>query len=396
MFDRQNANLDVCTAREEVRATPDRAGAARQGADLRRRVGRLVLTDGVPLDCGRTLRPVTVAYEQYGEMNADRSNVILVCHALSGGAHAAGLDDATGKAGWWDGMIGPGKAFDTSCYCVVSSNVLGSCYGTTGPASIDESTGEPYGLHFPVVTVRDMVRVQAALLDSLGVRTLAAVAGGSMGGMQALAWAAEYPQRIRHVIAIASTDRHSPRQIALNEVARRAVTGDPAWNGGRYYPGPGPREGLAVGRMLGHITYLSDAGMERKFGRRLRGAGRRFDLEPQFEVEHYLRHQGEQFVARFDANALLYLTSAIDHFDLSEGTGSAAAAVSPCQGRFLLLTFSSDWLYPPGQLARVAKALREAGKAVTYRCIDSDRGHDAFLLEHETQAKIVRGFLDGD
>lgn len=361
---------------------------------MRRRAGSVVLPDGVPLDCGRTLHPITVAYEQYGEMNAERSNVILVCHALSGGAHAAGYDSATGKTGWWDGMIGPGKAFDTSRYCVVSSNVLGSCYGTTGPASIEPSTGRPYGPDFPVVTVRDMVRVQAALLDRLGVDSLAAVAGGSMGGMQALAWAALYPQRVRGVIAIACTDRHSPRQIALNEVARRAVTGDPAWESGHYYPGPGPKHGLAVGRMLGHITYLSDAGMERKFGRRLREGERRFDLEPQFEVEHYLRHQGDQFVARFDANALLYVTSALDHFDLSEGHESPADAVSACGARFLLLTFTSDWLYPPEQLARLADALRRSRKAVTYRCIDSDRGHDAFLLEHENQAEVIGPFLE--
>jgi homoserine O-acetyltransferase len=328
-------------------------------------------------------------------MNADRSNVVLVCHALSGGAHAAGYDAVTGKTGWWDGMIGPGKAFDTSRYCVLSSNVLGSCYGTTGPASIDPASGQPYGPDFPVVTVRDMVRVQAALLDRLGVTSLAAVAGGSMGGMQALAWAALYPARVRAVVAIACTDRHSPRQIALNEVARRAVTSDPAWRGGRYYPGAGPRQGLAVGRMLGHITYLSDAGMERKFGRRLREGERRFDLEPQFEVEHYLRHQGEQFVARFDANALLYVTSALDHFDLAEGRRSPAAALSACGARFLLLTFTSDWLYPPEQLARLADALRGSGTPVTYRCIDSDRGHDAFLLEHEKQAEVIRPFLDG-
>ncbi len=360
-----------------------------------RQIGRMILPDGLGLDCGRRLSPITIAYEQYGEMNAARSNVVLVCHALSGGAHAAGYDAATGKTGWWDGMIGPGRAFDTTRYCVVSSNVLGSCYGTTGPATIDEATGQPYGLDFPVVTVRDMVRAQAALLDRLGVGTLAAVAGGSMGGMQALAWSAEFPGRVRSVIAIASTDRHSPRQIALNEVARRAVTTDPAWNGGRYYPGAGPRGGLAVGRMLGHITYLSDASMDRKFGRRLRQEERRYDLDPQFEVEHYLKHQGEQFVARFDANALLYLTSAIDHFDVSEGKPSLAAAIAPCKGSFLLLTFSSDWLYPPEQLAHVAEVLRSAGKEVAHHCIDSDRGHDAFLVEDEKQGEIIRGFLEG-
>jgi homoserine O-acetyltransferase/O-succinyltransferase len=378
------ANLGLrATSGDGSRATPD----------VHRRVGRVVLENGASLDCGRRLRPVTVAYEQYGELNEDRSNAILVCHALSGGAHAAGEDAVTGKTGWWDGMIGPGRAFDTSRYCVISSNVLGSCYGTTGPASVNEATGRPFGLDFPVVTIGDMVRVQAALLDHLRIPTLAAVAGGSMGGMQALAWAREYPDRVRAVVSIASTDRHSPRQIALNEVARRAVTADPAWQDGRYEPGAGPRDGLAVGRMLGHITYLSEQGMERKFGRRLRERERRFDLAPQFEVEHYLRHQGEQFVARFDANALLYLTSAIDHFDLSDGHGSLAEALSPCGAPFLLLTFSSDWLYPPEQLARLAAALQAAGKRVVHRCIESDRGHDAFLLEHEKQAGIIRAFL---
>jgi homoserine O-acetyltransferase/O-succinyltransferase len=347
----------------------------------------------VQLDCGVRLRPITVACEQYGELNADRSNAVLVCHALSGGAHAAGFDPATGKAGWWDGMIGPGRAFDTSRWCVISSNVLGSCYGTTGPASIDPATGQPFGTDFPVVTVNDMVRVQAALLDALGIETLAAVAGGSMGGMQALAWPALFPSRVRRVIAIASTDRHSPRQIALNEVARRAVTADPDWQGGRYYPGPGPRSGLAVARMLGHVTYLSNEGMERKFGRRLRDGRRRFDLDAQFEVEHYLRHQGEQFVARFDANSLLYVTSAIDHFDASQGCPSVADAVAASPARFLLLTFSSDWLYPPEQLAGLAASLGQVGRSVTYECLESDRGHDAFLLEHERLGAMVREFL---
>jgi homoserine O-acetyltransferase len=277
---------------------------------------------------------------------------------------------------------------------VICSNVLGSCYGTTGPSSVNEDTGLPFGPDFPLVTVRDMVRAQGALLDALGVRRLAAVAGGSMGGMQALAWAAVFPDRVERVVAIAATDRHSPRQIALNEVARRAVMADPEWRGGRYYPGPGPRHGLAVARMLGHVTYLSDEGMERKFGRRRRDGQAASDLDPQFEVEHYLRHQGERFVDRFDANSLLYLTKAIDEFDLAGGYPSLEEALAPTRARFLLVTFSSDWLYPPHELARVADALHQAGKCVTYRCLESDCGHDAFLLEHERQGEIVRRFME--
>ncbi len=315
---------------------------------------------GLPIDCGRRLGPVTVAWEQYGAPNSDGTNVVLVCHALSGGAHAAGRHEAGGKVGWWDALIGPGRAFDTTRYCVVSTNVLGGCYGTSGPASIDPATGMAFGPDFPPVTVWDMVRVQRELLARLGVRSLAAVAGGSMGGMQALAWAALFPDWVRSVVAIAATDRHSPQQIAFNEVARRAITADPGWRGGRYEAGSGPASGLAVARMLGHITYLSNAGMERKFGRnRVRDpAGRPWDAE--FEVERYLDHQGRGFVNRFDANSLLYLTRAIDGFDLGERNGSLEATLARTRARFLLLTFSSDWLYPPAQLARVARAARRS------------------------------------
>jgi homoserine O-acetyltransferase len=350
--------------------------------------------NGLTLECGRRLGPITVAWEQYGTPNRDRTNVVLVCHALSGGAHAAGWHDEGAKPGWWDTFIGLGRAFDTTLYCVVSTNVLGGCYGTTGPASIDPVTGLLYGPDFPVITVWDMVRVQRALLSHLGVSSLAAVAGGSMGGMQALAWSVLFPDWVRSVVAIASTDRHSPQQIAFNEVARRAITADPAWRGGRHEPGAGPEAGLAVARMLGHITYLSDIGMERKFGRRLAGRpGQRLG-EPEFEVEQYLDHQAASFVKRFDANSLLYLTKAIDHFDLSAKDGSLAAALTRSRARFLLLTFSSDWLYPPAQLERVAGTLETIGREVTYRCLESDYGHDAFLLEHEQQAPIIRRFLD--
>jgi homoserine O-acetyltransferase/O-succinyltransferase len=287
-----------------------------------------ILEQGLTLECGRRLGPITVAWEQYGTPNRDRTNVILVCHALSGGAHAAGWHEGGAKPGWWDAFIGPGRAFDTARHCVVSTNVLGGCYGTTGPASIDPVTGLPYGPDFPVVTVWDIVRVQRALLEHIGVSSLTAVAGGSMGGMQALAWSVLFPDWAKSVVAIASTDRHSPQQIAFNEVARRAITADPAWRGGRYEPSAGPESGLAVARMLGHITYLSDVGMERKFGRRLAARpGQRLG-QPEFEVERYLDHQGASFVKRFDANSLLYLTKAIDYFDLADQDGSLAAALT--------------------------------------------------------------------
>jgi homoserine O-acetyltransferase/O-succinyltransferase len=350
--------------------------------------------DGLALDCGRRLGPVTVAWEQYGEPDRDRSNVVLVCHALSGSAHAAGWHEKAAKPGWWDPMIGPGKAIDTTRFAVVSSNVLGSCYGTTGPASLDPETGRPFGPDFPVVTIADMVRVQRELLRHLGIASLAAVVGGSMGGMQALAWAVRYPDLVRSIVAIAATDRHSPLQIALNEVARRAVMGDPAWRGGRYPAGDGPAAGLAVARMLGHVTYLSDAGMERRFGRRRAGPLRYALGPPVFEVERYLDHQGARFTRRFDANSLLYLTKAIDYFDLSEGAPSLGAALESARARFLLLSFSSDWLYPPAQLARVASALRAAGKSVESRCLESDDGHDAFLRDSRQQAALVRRFLE--
>jgi homoserine O-acetyltransferase len=292
-------------------------------------------------------------------------------------------------------MIGPGKAFDTNRYFVVCSNVLGSCYGTTGPSSIDPKTGRPYALRFPVVTIRDMVQVQARLLDYLGIRRVLCVTGGSMGGMQALQWAVIYPERVRSVIAIATTHRHSAQQIAFNEVARQAIMADPAWNGGDYYGTPGPRLGLAVARMIGHITYLSDVSMERKFGRRLRNRERYgYDFSLDFEVESYLRYQGQSFVERFDANSLLYLTKALDYFDLSQNHGSLTHAFAGSPSLYLFITFSSDWLYPPHQLKEVAQAIRRGGGDASYCEINSDYGHDAFLLEHATQEPLIRSFLD--
>lgn len=351
--------------------------------------------DGLKLDNGIALGPLTVAYETYGQLNAKGDNAILVCHALSGGAHAAGFLPGQKKPGWWDIMIGPGKAFDTNRFFVVSSNVIGSCYGSTGPSSMDPKTGRPYGLRFPVVTVRDMVRVQAHLLDHLGVKSLLTVTGGSMGGMQALQWAVSYPERVRSVIAIATTHRHSAQQIAFNEVARQAIMADPAWNNGDYYGTEGPKLGLGLARMVGHVTYLSDLGMERKFGRRLQNRERYgYDFNLDFEVESYLRYQGRSFVERFDANSLLYLTKALDYFDLSDGQSSLTEAFRSSRALFLLMAFSSDWLYPPNQLKEVAMAIRRSGGDATYTVIHSDYGHDAFLLEYKSQEPYVRSFLE--
>jgi len=354
-----------------------------------------VAEGGLDLDCGRRLEGATVAYECYGRLNAARDNAILVCHALSGGAHAAGWHEGAAKPGWWDVLIGPGKALDTDRYFVISSNVLGSCYGTTGPSSIEPCTGRPYGSRFPVVTIADMVRVQHTLVERLGITRLRAVAGGSMGGMQALQWAVQYPDAVALVIALATSPSHSPQQIAFNEIARRAVMSDPNWRGGDYYGGEPPRAGLAVARMLGHVTYLSDRGMERKFGRRRRPGARPFGFDTEFEVEGYLQHQGQAFVDRFDANSLLYVTRAIDYFDLAPPGGMLRDAFTASAAEYLFLTFSSDWLYPPRHLEAAAEAACAAGRTVSYREIPSDDGHDAFLLEHEAQTPIIRAFLNG-
>ena len=354
--------------------------------------------EGLQLESGATLAgPITVAYETYGELNAARDNCIVLCHALSGGAHAAGFLPGAEKPGWWDTMVGPGKAFDTGKYFIVCSNVLGGCYGTTGPHSVNPATGRPYGLEFPIITVADMTVVQVRLLDFLGVDRALAVAGGSMGGMQALQWAVSHPDRVRSVIAIACTHRHSAQQIAFNEVARQAIMADPGWNGGDYYDGNGPHMGLAIARMVGHVTYLSDKGMESKFGRRLRGKDRfAFQFKPEFEVETYLTHQGSAFVERFDGNSLLYLTKALDYFDLSAAHNSLTRSFQGVSAAFLLITFSSDWLYPPYQLVEVAQAVRRAGGDTTYCEIKCDYGHDSFLVEKsvELQEPLVRSFLE--
>lgn len=350
------------------------------------------------LESGAQLAPVTLEYETYGQLNADRSNAILVLHALSGSAHAAGYhhpDDPS--PGWWDTCIGPGKAFDTNRFFVICSNVIGSCYGSTGPASINPTTGKPYGLRFPVVTIGDMVRAQIKLIDHLSIDKLLAVAGGSMGGMQALEWAANHPQRLRAALPIATTARHSPMLIAFSEVGRQAIYADPAWNGGNYYDQPHkPDAGLAVARMVGHITYLSEASMQQKFGRRLRGREKYgYEFQTEFEVESYLKYNGHKFTERFDANSYLYVTKALDYFDLAAQHGSLTNAFNRSTHiKFLVVSFTSDWLYPSYHSKELISALTGAGCDATYLDIESSWGHDAFLLEVDTMTELIGGFLE--
>jgi homoserine O-acetyltransferase len=380
----------------------------------------LELSEPVALECGRQLHPVRVAYETYGTLAPGRDNVILVCHALSGDAHAAGLsatpteastrdgfaaedrDGSVGKAlGWWDGMIGPGKAFDTDRFYVISTNLLGGCRGTTGPASIDPSTGRPYGSDFPVITVTDMVRTERAFLDALGIERLAAVAGGSLGGMQAFEWAILFPDQVDAVVAIASTHALHPQGLAWNAIAREAIMRDPAWRDGDYYgTGRAPEAGMGVARMVGHVTYLSAAALDDKFGRRLQFADdiRYTITDAEFEVESYLRHQADSFVRRFDANTYLYTSRALTYFDLARqyGGGSLAKALEGVSARTLLIAFSSDWLYPPSGSKEVEDALNTLGKPVELHVIEAPYGHDCFLLEEARQTPIIRRFLGDD
>lgn len=371
----------------------------------------------VRLECGRDLYPIRIAYETYGTLSPARDNVVLVCHALSGDAHAAGFarrppaestrdgfaaddrDGTSGKGlGWWDGMIGPGKAFDTDHHYVVSTNLLGGCRGTTGPSSIDPATGRPYGSGFPVITVADMVRTQRAFLDELGIARLAAVAGGSLGGMQAFEWAILYPDRVDAIVAIASTAALQPQGVAWNAIARNAIMADPAWQGGDYYgTGRTPDAGMGIARMVGHITYLSAKSLGDKFGRRLQFSDDiRYTLrEPEFEVENYLRYQADAFVKRFDANTYLYTSRALTYFDLARqyGNGRLIDALRHVSARTLLIAFSSDWLYPPSCSEQLSDALRALGKDVESHVIDAPYGHDCFLLEEGRQTPIIQEFL---
>jgi homoserine O-acetyltransferase len=349
------------------------------------------------LDAGRELAPLTVAYMTYGELNAQKSNAVLACHALTGDQFAASQHPVTGKPGWWDTLIGPGKAIDTNRFFVICANVLGGCMGTTGPASIDPATGKPYGLSFPVVTIKDMVRAQAMLLDALGIDQLLCVLGGSMGGMQVLQWAAAYPERVLSAIPIATAANHSAQNIAFHEVGRQAIMADPDWKGGAYQlAGTQPSKGLAVARMAAHITYLSEPALQRKFGRNLQNRNAiSFGFGPDFQIESYLRHQGMTFVDRFDANSYLYITRAMDYFDLAADYGGVLAeAFRGTKTRFCIVSFTSDWLFPTVENKHIAHALNAAAANVSFVEIATDRGHDAFLLDEPEMFATVRGFIN--
>ena len=349
------------------------------------------------LDCGRTLSSFTLAYKTYGRLNAARSNTVLICHALSGDQFVIGQNPVTGRGGWWEFMVGPGKPIDTNRFFVFCINVLGGCMGSTGPASANPANGEAYALSFPVFTVGDMVRAQAMLLDALGIQKLLCVTGGSMGGMQALEWAASFPGRIASAIPIATAAHHTAQNIALHEIGRQAIMADPAWLGGEYLrDGRQPTKGLSVARMVGHISYLSEAALERKFGRALHNRDKfSFGFDKDFQVESYLHHQGSTFVDRFDANSYLYITRAMDYFDLiAANGGSLSKAFRGSKARFQCVAFTSDWLFPTAENRRTANALGEAGADVSFIEIESDRGHDAFLLDEPKLFAIVREFLD--
>jgi homoserine O-acetyltransferase/O-succinyltransferase len=349
------------------------------------------------LDAGRALSPFTVAFKTYGTLNDERSNLVLICHALTGDQFAASRHPVTGKPGWWDMMIGPGKPIDTNRYFVLCPNVIGGCMGTTGPAETDPSTGKPYGLSFPLITVRDMVRAQAMLLDALGVEKILCVLGGSMGGMQVLQWAASFPERVVSAVPIAAAARHSAQNIAFHEVGRQAIMADPEWKGGDYaLHGTRPAKGLAVARMAAHITYLSETALQSKFGRALQDRDTfSFAFGPDFQIESYLHHQGITFVDRFDANSYLYITRAMDYFDLAaEYGGVLAEAFRGTQTRFCIISFTSDWLFPTAENKKVAHALNAAAANVSFVEIATDRGHDSFLLDEPEMFAAVRGFLN--
>jgi homoserine O-acetyltransferase len=347
------------------------------------------------LECGRTLGPITLAYETYGELNGAGDNAILVVHALSGDAHAAGFHHPRDKhPGWWDIMIGAGRAFDTRKYFVICSNIVGGCQGSTGPSSIDPRTGRPYGLSFPMVTIRDWVDTQKVLIDHLGIKRLLCVVGGSTGGMQVLQWAVSYPDMVRLAIPIATTSRLSPQAIAFNEVGRMAIQSDPNWREGDYYGKALPRRGLAIARMIGHITYLSDRSMHQKFGRKLQDkSAYGYNFRTDFQVESYLRYKGDHFVNRFDANSYLYITKAMDYFDLTQGNGNLEGAFTGVKAKFLIISFSSDWLFPTYMSKETASALRRAHAYVISTEIQTDYGHDAFLLESDQLSSLISNFL---
>jgi homoserine O-acetyltransferase len=388
----------MSVVRVDLEAPENRAKAIRRQADEPHSpVARFGTDKPLRLDAGLDLAPFQVAYMTYGELNDRRSNAILICHALSGDQYVFGTHPATGNPGWWETMVGPGKPIDTNRFFVICANVLGGCMGTTGPASRNPATGEPYALSLPVVTIRDMVNAQAMLLDHLGIETLLCVTGGSMGGMQALQWPVSYPDRVFSSLLLATAARHSPQNIAFHEVGRQAITADADWRNGRYLlEGRSPGRGLAVARMAAHITYLSDAALHRKFGRRLQNRQTpTFGFDADFQVESYLRHQGLSFVQRFDANSYLYITRAMDYFDLAADYGGVLAnAFKGLRSRFCVISFTSDWLFPTADARQIVHALNASGASVSFAEIESDKGHDAFLLDEPELFAITRGFLE--
>jgi homoserine O-acetyltransferase len=381
----------------ELSNRPDAAGAKREADNPRSLVARFGRDKPLKLDAGVELSPFQIAYQTYGTLNANRSNAVLVCHALTGDQHVHNAHPLTGKGGWWDSLIGPGKPIDTGRYFVICQNVVGACMGSTGPASTNPDTGKPWGLEFPVITIRDMVRAQAMLLDHLGIAQLFSVVGGSMGGMQVLQWAASYPDRVFAAMPIASGARHSAQNIAFHEVGRQAVMADPEWCQGRYLErGTRPRKGLAVARMGAHITYLSETALHRKFGRTFQDRDApTFSFDADFQIESYLRYQGLSFVERFDPNSYLYVTRAMDYFDLAaDYDGSLAKAFRNSRTRFCVMSFTSDWLFPTSDSRAIVHALNAGGASVGFVEIESDKGHDAFLLDEPEMFAAASGFID--
>ena len=376
---------------------PTRAASLQEVDEPHSLVVRFGADRPLQMDAGVALSPLTIAYQTYGTLNADKSNAILVCHALTGDQHVANDHPITGKPGWWRIMVGPGRPIDTNRYFVISSNVVGGCMGTTGPASLNPATGRPYGLDLPLVTIRDMVNAQAMLIDYLGIDTLFCAVGGSMGGMQVLQWAASFPERVFSAMPIATAPKHSSQNIAFHEVGRQAVMADPDWHKGRYLElGVTPTKGLAVARMAAHITYLSDEALQSKFGRKLQArSAPTFSFDADFQIENYLRYQGTSFVDRFDANSYLYVTRACDYFDLAaDYGGSLALAFKGTKTRFCVVSFNSDWLYPTAASRAIVHALNAGGASVSFVDIETDRGHDAFLLNVPEFIATSRGFLD--
>ncbi|MBN8969901.1 MAG: homoserine O-acetyltransferase [Rhizobiales bacterium] len=381
---------------QPVKSSQTRSERAREADHPTSQLAQFGADKPLSLDCGVDLAPFQIAYQTYGRLNADRSNAILICHALTGDQHVANIHPVTGKPGWWQTLVGPGRPVDTDHYFVICSNVVGGCLGSTGPSSTNPATGKPWGLDFPVITIPDMVRAQAMLIDHLGIRKLFAVVGGSMGGMQVLQWAVAYPERVFSALAVACSTRHSAQNIAFHELGRQAVMADPEWRGGRYFEhGTHPRRGLSVARMAAHITYLSSAALHRKFGRRLQDREMpTFSFDADFEVESYLRHQGSSFVERFDANSYLYLTRAMDYFDIAaDHNGALAQAFRGIPTRFCVVSFTSDWLFPTSESRNIVHALNASGARVSFAEIETDKGHDAFLLDVPEFFAISHAFL---